>query len=95
MINKLLRRYLKFKRLPEFDRLASYASLWGVCDDQTYVLLALRAYRVGKNGPDETQLCKIKCDTKRSQIKQHIESFTTSKEAVTAGLIRLQFNPSV
>jgi hypothetical protein len=48
VVNKLLRRYLKFKRMPEFDRLASYADLWEVSDDSTYVLRALRSIRLGQ-----------------------------------------------
>lgn len=47
IVNKLLRRYLKFKRIPEFDRLAAYADLWEVNDDATHILRALRGLRVG------------------------------------------------
>ena len=32
-INKVMRNSLKFKKLAEFDRLASYAILWGVADE--------------------------------------------------------------
>lgn len=43
VVNKLLRRYLKFKRIPEFDRLAAYADLWQVNDDSTFAIRALRS----------------------------------------------------
>ena len=46
-INKLMRSSLKFKKMAEFDRLASCAMLWGVADEQTYLYMALRPLRLG------------------------------------------------
>ena len=37
-INHLLRKYLKKGKLNEFERLSSYAELWGVADDKTRIL---------------------------------------------------------
>lgn len=52
VINKLLRRYLKFKRMPEFDRLTAYADLWKVSDDSTYAIRSLRSIRLGESSLD-------------------------------------------
>ena len=37
-VNKMLRRYLIKGMLSEFERLVSYAELWGVADDKTLIL---------------------------------------------------------
>jgi len=59
VINKLLRKYLKFRRLPEFDRLAAYADLWEVTDDKTYAIRALRYIRDGDTNIDCVQINRI------------------------------------
>ena len=41
-VNKLLRRYLVNGMLSEFERLAAYADLWGVADDKTRIMQALK-----------------------------------------------------
>ena len=45
-VNHLLRKYLKKGKLNEFDRLVSYAELWGVADDNTIILKALQVFRL-------------------------------------------------
>ena len=44
-INHLLRKYLKKGKIDEFERLAAYADLWGVADDNTRILQALTIFR--------------------------------------------------
>ena len=41
----MLRKYLKKGKLDEFERLAAYADLWGVADDNTRILQALTIFR--------------------------------------------------
>ena len=44
-INHLLRKYLKKGKLDEFERLAAYADLWGIADDNTRIMQALTVFR--------------------------------------------------
>jgi len=56
VINRLLRKYLKFNKLPEFERLASYSDLWKTNDDTTYAIRALMSIRKGEKFLDYSQL---------------------------------------
>ena len=104
VINKLLRRYLKFKRMPEFDRLAAYADLWQVNDDATFAIRALRSIRLGQKEIDLNQLNRISNEKKRGELHKHITCFITkgteesetekhpSKGAVSIGLSNIPFS---
>ena len=97
VINKLLRRYLKFKRMPEFDRLAAYADLWQVADDSTYAIRSLRGIRLGGSTVDQSMLNRIS-EEKRTRIESHITNFITSghdepktQGAVSIGLLKIPY----
>ena len=58
-INRLLRKYLKFGKVAEFDRLAAYSEMWGTLDEQSYIYLALRPCRYGDDEPHLYYLNKL------------------------------------
>ena len=52
-VNHLLRKYLKKGKLNEFERLVSYANLWGVADDRTLILQAIETMRIHEQAAKE------------------------------------------
>ena len=46
-INLLLRRYIKFNSVNQFERMAAYAELWNIANDETRILQAIMAAKRG------------------------------------------------
>ena len=59
--------------MAEFERLASYAELWGVANEQTYFYMALSSMRLGiEKSPNKQYMEKLTDINKRKQLEEHI-----------------------
>ena len=56
--------------MAEFERFSSYAELWGVADEQTYIYMALSQLRLGKeNKPNKFYMDKLTNTERNPGIK--------------------------
>ena len=72
-VNQLLRKYLKKGKLNEFERLVSYAELWGLTCERTKILQALKIYRMDSQSTFGSESRLIAPDYDESLLRRYLD----------------------